>query len=44
MTADGLGLLRLEDAVTKLRQTNFHIDSAIIDALVVTARARKGGA
>jgi predicted nucleic acid-binding protein len=43
-SADRLGLLRLEDAVTKLRQTNFHIDSAIIDALVVLARARKSGA
>lgn len=43
-SADKLELLRLEDAVARLRMTNFHIDSTIVDALVVLARARKSSA
>jgi len=36
------GFLNFGDAVARLRRTNFHMDDALIDALIAKIRARKG--
>ena len=40
-TAHTRGFLDFEDAIARLRQTSFHINSAIIDALIEKIRAHK---
>jgi predicted nucleic acid-binding protein len=40
-TADRRGFLDFEDAMIRLRQTNFHVDPALIEVLIVQARSRK---
>jgi len=40
-SADLRGLLNFEETVMRLRQTNFHIDPAIIETLIERVRTRK---
>jgi predicted nucleic acid-binding protein len=40
-TADRRGFLNFEEAITQLRRTNFHVDPALIDLLVVQVRRRR---
>ena len=40
--ADMRGFLVFEDAITRLRRTSFHVNDALIDALIAKIRARKG--
>ena len=32
------GMLRFEDAVAKLQQTNFHVDEALVESLLLESR------
>lgn len=41
VSADMRGLLDLEDALNRLRETNFHVPPATIEALIRDARNRK---
>lgn len=40
-SADALGLIDFEDAIARLRRTNFHVNSALLETLIQKARARK---
>lgn len=41
-SADLRGLLDFEEAIAQLRQTSFHADPEMVDALIQEVRARKG--
>jgi predicted nucleic acid-binding protein len=40
-SADRRGLLNFEEAITRLRRTNFHVDANLIESLVEQVRKRK---
>jgi predicted nucleic acid-binding protein len=40
-TAHGLGLLDFENAIGRLRRTNFHVNSALVESLIEKVRTRK---
>jgi predicted nucleic acid-binding protein len=40
-SADLRGLLDFEEAVARLRKTNFHVEPALVEALILNARARR---
>ena len=39
--ADTRGLVDFEDAIARLRSTNFHVSDALIDALIAKRRTRR---
>jgi len=41
-SADALGLIDFEEAIARLRRTNFHVNSALLETLIQKARARRG--